>query len=243
MALRVGTFNTFNDSPSQQKAIAVDAWLEHVDIGGLQEFGGPEDHRYLLAKRKEGWDFNEGASGAPPVIWRTDRLDLQSVHSVMLSHGGRVNHIPGSRDRQGPIFANVLRLRDLNDMKAPKHILFVNFHNYSHWISHPIPSPRFHLAMEAVQTVCGLVHDPIANKMPTFVVADFNDAMQKATSHTVKRFRAAGLNGAWQQHRPNHPTHGKISFDSILSNVPCRKAVVIVEPHVGDHRGVWGLFG
>ena len=68
--LRVGSYNIKATMPAARAERALYEFLPHVDVAGLQEFGGKG--RKQILRELAGWGSYRPASGGPPVVWDTD---------------------------------------------------------------------------------------------------------------------------------------------------------------------------
>src|SRR4051794_5528919 len=111
---RVGTFNPYQRSNNVKAHEAVAEWVQRIDLGGLQEYGGAGRRASLstLAHLGVGVYKPPAFPAAPPLVYRLTRFELLRGRTPLVAAGRRVLPVPGKRSHLDDLFGTVAVLWD-----------------------------------------------------------------------------------------------------------------------------------
>lgn len=227
---RVGTFNLFQRSDNGRADAALRRFVEHVDVAGLQEYGGPDRRASLAGLRDLGYAFYKprDTPTAPPIIWDADRYQLMRGRSVLAADGRRVGIIPGRRTVLDDLYGTVVVLRD---MLLDRETVVGNLHTPAHvelW-----PGPRRGMYREAVLAVAADMH--LHRERPAYLTGDWNWSLATPDALPRRLLARRGLVSCWSGNPSPRGTHGHRLIDGIFARDRADEAHVLSGFHVGDH--------
>lgn len=221
---RVGTFNAYQRSDNDRADAAVRRFAERVDVGGLQEYGGPARRESLRGLADLGMAFYKPAdcATAPPIIWDYHRFDLVRGRAVLVADGRRVRPVPGKRSVLDDLFGTVVELHDLlldretvvGNLHTPAHV--------EHW-----PGPRRAMYREAVLA--------IAAERPDYLTGDWNWSLRTPDALPRQLLERRGLVSCWSGNPSPVGTHGRRLIDGVFARERATEAHVLSGFDVGDH--------
>lgn len=227
---RVGTFNPYQRSDNNAADAAVRRFAEHVDLAGLQEYGGRARLESLTALADLGMAFYKprDVTTAPPIIWDRDRFQLMRGRSVLAADGRRVPAVPGRRAILDDLFGTVVVLRD---MLLDCETVVGNIHTPAHvelW-----PGPRRSMYREAVIAVAANMH--LNRERPAYLVGDWNWSLRTPDALPRQLLQRRGLVSCWSGNPSPVGTHGHRLIDGVFARDRADEAHVLSGFHVGDH--------
>ncbi|MDI6911495.1 endonuclease/exonuclease/phosphatase family protein [Nocardioides sp.] len=230
VATRVGTFNLYQRSDNHRADAALRRFVEHVDLAGLQEYGGPARRASLADLRDLGFAFYKprDVASAPPIIWDADRFQLMRGRSVLAADGRRVPAVPGKRAVLDDLFGTVVVLRD---MLLDRETVVGNIHTPAHvelW-----PGPRRAMYREAVVAVVADMH--LHRERPAYLAGDWNWSLRTPDALPRRLLARRGLVSCWSGNPSPVGTHGHRLIDGVFARDRADEAHVLSGFHVGDH--------
>lgn len=227
---RVGTFNLYQRSDNDRADAAVRRFVEHVDLAGLQEYGGHDRLESLRGLADLGMAFYKprDVPSAPAIIWDRDRFDLMRGRSVLVADGRRVTPVPGKRSVLGDYYGTVVVLRDL---VSGCETVVGNLHTPAHvelW-----PGPRRGMYRESVTGIAADMH--LRCDRPAYLVGDWNWSLRTPDALPRQLLARRGLVSCWSGNPSPVGSHGHRLIDGVFARARADEAHVLSGFHVGDH--------
>lgn len=221
---RVGSYNLYQRSNDDHANRSLRQFVKHVDVAGLQEYGGPIRRQSLEQLADLGFSYFKprAVPTAPPIIWRADRFQLRHGDAPRVAAGRRVAKVPGKRAVLEDLHAGMVTLLDL---VLDEDITLWNLHTPAHvefW-----PGARREMYRDSFRELGG-----------DYVVGDFNWSLTKPTSLPRLLLAEKGLISCWAGYEPNAPTEGRRVIDGVFARQRATSAHVHTEIRCGDHKPV-----
>lgn len=227
---RVGTFNLYQRSDDHQADAAVRRFVEHIDAGGLQEYGGPVRRASLEGLADLGFAYfkPKDVPTAPPIVWDRDRFDFLRGRTPLLARGRRVLPVPGKRAVLDDLYGTVVVLRDLAD---GCETVVGNVHTVAHvelW-----PGPRRTMYRESVAAIAAAMH--LHRNRPAYLGGDWNWSLRAPVALPRQLLAEHGLVSCWAGNPSPVGSHGRRLIDGVFARGRASDAHVLPGFHVGDH--------